>query len=114
VNRPIKIQLKLKSNSPTALPLCERGTAAPNSGTAAPAGEISSQFKNYPMKFQSVKFLGFLQGSRSQIEVKSGRNKHIQVDRPQTLEITTTTSEATQAQVTQGFIPWFSMPLRLA
>ena len=29
VNRPIKIQLKLNSNSPMALPLYERGTTAP-------------------------------------------------------------------------------------
>jgi hypothetical protein len=36
-NRPLKNQLKLKSNSPAALPLCERDTAAPNSGTTAPA-----------------------------------------------------------------------------
>ena len=35
VNRPVKIQLKSKSNSPMALPLCERGTATL-------AGEISS------------------------------------------------------------------------
>ena len=35
VNRPVKIQLKPKSNSPAALPLCE-------CGTVAPAGEISS------------------------------------------------------------------------
>ena len=27
LNRAVKIQLKLKSNSPTALPLCECGTA---------------------------------------------------------------------------------------
>ena len=33
VNRPVKIQLKPKSNSLAALPLCERGTATP-------AGEI--------------------------------------------------------------------------
>ena len=45
VNRPVKIQLKPKSNSPAALPLCERGTAAPT-------GEISSQFKIYLIKFR--------------------------------------------------------------
>ena len=61
VNRPIKIQLKPKSNSPAALPFYERGTAAP-------AGEISSQFKIYPTKFRLGKFLNFLQSSRSQID----------------------------------------------
>ena len=61
VNRPVKIQLEPKSNSPAALSLCERGTAAPE-------GEISSQFKIYPTKFRSGKFLSFLQGSRSQID----------------------------------------------
>ena len=61
VNRPVKIQLKPKSNSPIALSLCERGTAAPT-------GEISLQFKIFPTKFRSDKFLSFLQGSRSQID----------------------------------------------
>ena len=61
VNRSVKNQLKPKSNSPTALPLCEHGTTTP-------AGEISSQFKIFPTKFRSDTFLSFLQGSRSQID----------------------------------------------
>ena len=58
VNRPVTIQLKLKSNSLAALPLFELGTTAP-------VGEISSQFKIYSTKFRSGKFLSFLQGGRS-------------------------------------------------
>jgi len=61
VNRPVKIQLKPKSNSPAALPLREHSTAAL-------AREISSQFKIYPTKFRSCKFLSFLHDSRSQID----------------------------------------------
>ena len=61
VNRPVKIQLKPKSNSAAALSLYERDTAAH-------AEEISSQFKIYPIKFRLGKFLSFLQSSRSQID----------------------------------------------
>jgi hypothetical protein len=45
VNRSIKIQLKQMSNSLVTLPLWGSGTAAPNSGTAAPAGKTWSQYK---------------------------------------------------------------------
>jgi hypothetical protein len=64
----------------------------PNSGTATPAEKISSQFKIYLMKFRSGKFFSFLQ---------KWLEHHTQVDWVQTLEITTKTSEAPQAQVTQ-------------